>query len=139
MKYLIILISSFCLFSCSPQKRLERLLKRHPELLIDSVDTVKIPVLKTDSFIIRVDSLIKSDSIVYKDNGIKTVLCYLKDTINNIEYIKVHNTVIDTVIKVVKFPVFKKVENDNNFLYKFIFSIILGLLIVLLIFTPIRK
>ena len=92
--------------SCTPQKRLANLVKRHPELLRDTmitdIDTtfinipavhtdsvVHINTFKTDTIIIQKDRL-RIKTYVYKDSVFIEGECMgIKDTIVSIEEIRV--------------------------------------------------
>jgi len=115
MRYLFILMLFFV--SCSPQKRISRILKKHPELIY-MVDT-EITILDTivemdtfitqehkDSFIITTDTIIETDRIIIeriKDRFnviIKTDTFMRLDTMYYTKTIKVKGK----VIKVNRFP-----------------------------------
>lgn len=66
MKYLLILL---IFLSCSPQKRMSRLLKKHPELIstVDVDTTIRDTIIELDTFITkehRDSFIIKSDTII---------------------------------------------------------------------------
>ena len=80
--YLILLTFSFLLFSCSPQKRLHRLVTNHPEL--SRVDTIKIQ----DSVIVpgvKVDTVfhasVLKDTITITKEKLQIRLIEINDTI----------------------------------------------------------
>jgi len=68
--YFILLTLSFLLFSCSPQKRLHRLVKKHPELTrVDTIkiqDTIIVPGIKTDT--VFSSSLLNDTVTITKEN-----------------------------------------------------------------------
>jgi hypothetical protein len=70
------------LIACSPQKRLNRLINKHPELLETKIDTIVV----RDTIIIEnydttvLSKLIKSDSTIVIDNS-KVFLKYYYDTL----------------------------------------------------------
>jgi hypothetical protein len=70
------------LIACSPQKRLNRLIKKHPELLETKIDTIVV----RDTIVIEnydttvLSKLIKSDSTIVIDNS-KVFLKYYYDTL----------------------------------------------------------
>ena len=80
--YFSLLIFSFSLSSCSPQKRLSRLLKKHPELLIaDTIklkDTILIPGTKIDTFFHK--SALK-DTLKFSKEKLNLKLFEINDTI----------------------------------------------------------
>ena len=80
--YFSLFVFSFSLISCSPQKRLARLLKKHPELLIaDTIkikDTILVPGIKIDTFFHK--SALK-DTIKFSKEKLKLKLFEFNDTI----------------------------------------------------------
>ena len=69
MKHLLILLSTFLLFACSPQKRLNRLINKHAELL-----SIKDTVTVRDTFIVdgvKLDTIfqttITKDTVILKE------------------------------------------------------------------------
>lgn len=70
------------LIACSPQKRLNRLIDKHPELLETKIDTIVV----RDTIVIEnydttvLSKLIKSDSTIVIDNS-KVFLKYYYDTL----------------------------------------------------------
>jgi len=70
------------LIACSPQKRLNRLINKHPELLETKIDTIVV----RDTIVIEnydttvLSKLIKSDSTIVIDNS-KVFLKYYYDTL----------------------------------------------------------
>lgn len=98
-KLLLILLISFFLFSCSPTKRLARLVKNHPELV--SHDTI----FKSDTTIlngVQHDTIFRTqitkDTIIIKDKQL--TIKYYNDGKNT--YIKGE---CDTVFVIKKIPV----------------------------------
>lgn len=78
------------LISCSPQKRLNRLVKKHPELLtVDSL-TIKDTILYHDTFFVPgqiiTDSITINDlvamaeSLVYENDNMKLLITRLNDS-----------------------------------------------------------
>ena len=131
----IILILSLLLFSCSPQSRLNRLIKNHPELSIKDtvkvIDTLIIPELKFDT-VFRVTNNI--DTFYVDKENIKFQI------IKNDSIIKVKFFIpADTIIKTLTVPVEKiKVVKEDHFL-EWLKWIALSLGIVALIIFLLRK
>ncbi len=82
MRYLHSSILIFLLIACSPQKRLNRLINKYPELLETKIDTIVV----RDTIVIEnydttvLSKLIKSDSTIVIDNS-KVFLKYYYDTL----------------------------------------------------------
>ena len=99
MKYLLI---AFLFISCSSEKRIKRILNKHPELIsiidIDTVlsdtiyemDTIYTKEYK-DSFIINFDTIIETDRVIVERIrnkfivNIKEDTLYRSDTIHNLK------------------------------------------------------
>lgn len=129
-KFLIACLLVFFVFSCSPQKRLNRLHKKHPYLFntekIYVRDTVIIPATKFDTVFsnnfdtVRVlDSkheiiLIKKDSLIYLHSHI------FADTV-----------FFEKIIEVEKAQVIKKHNYDSLFKYIVLFMCLLLLFIII--------
>ena len=103
MKYFTLLILSFILLSCSPQKKLHRLLKKHPELL--KTDTIKI----NDSVFIpeiRIDTIFHysalKDTVVITKEKLKIKILEVNDTVFLDAEVKA-----DTVVLIKEIPVEK--------------------------------
>lgn len=137
MKKIISILFLAVLVSCSPQKRLNRLLKRHPELLsLETVtyrDTVVFQsfrhdtifstnfdtlVINTDRFEIE---LIKNDSLIYLSTLIKG------DTI-----------FIEKQIPVEKIKVLEQ-KKENTFFSKALLFMLVFSLLLLIIYTIFRR
>lgn len=102
MRKYIVLVLCLLLFSCSPQKKLRKLLKKHPELLnikdtveVVRTDTITIDRIETDtSFHSSVDSIIIEKEklrIVYRKirDSVYIKGEYLGDTIVRTDTVKV--------------------------------------------------
>lgn len=110
MKKLLLLLTTILLVSCSPQKRLAKLLKDHPELVksdtIKVRDTVIVPAIHTDTIlqntITRDTVVITKDKLVIKyfNNG-KTV--YLGGEVKKDTIIKEIPVIVNTVTPPVKY------------------------------------
>jgi len=131
MKYLLIVL---LLASCTPQKRLARLVKKHPELI--RVDTVTV----TDTFIVitprtQIDTFYSIKQlidtvVVSKDN--LTVKTYLK---NDTIYLDAKcDTIVIEKIREVKVPVQKIEVKEIPFWeskwFRFLFILIFVVLIL---------
>lgn len=77
---ILFLLALLC--ACSPQKRINRILNRHPELKRDTVltyyDTVKIPGFRTDTL---VNWHSTRDTIIINKNNIITKVFVHKDSV----------------------------------------------------------
>jgi len=135
MKYFFILISILAI-SCSPQKRLARLVHKHPELM--QMDTIHI----RDTFItkqVSIDTFFSSklDSFVI-----------VKDNIT-IKYIRQHDTIrisvtqpADTIIHLKSIPVQKvvvKIVKKPVPVWVFIVMGFLGLFFIITFINTFRK
>ena len=80
INFLLLLI--FILASCSPQKRLSRLVNHHPELkIVDTLhirDTIPIPRIQADT-LLHIDSLF--DTVTIKKDRLKVSVLRLRDTL----------------------------------------------------------
>ena len=96
----IILIVAVILVSCSPQKRLNRLIERNPELM--TVDTLRdtvtviVPEVKIDTFLTLTNLL---DTVYITEDRLKIKTILRNDTL----YIE-GECETDTVIKEIKVP-----------------------------------
>lgn len=100
--FIIVIIS----FSCSPQKRLTRLLRNHPEL-ITKVDSVTVK----DTFVVKEQHF---DTVI--SNYFDTARIYTTDSLVRVKLIKIHDSVKveiqlkgDTLIITKRVP-YKKIE-----------------------------
>lgn len=109
MRYLSLLLLVISIYSCSPSKRLSRLLKAHPELLTKDTlhihDTIKIESHSIDTTFIHTasnDTVVIEDSVMvikYVNNG-KTV--YLKGECKDREVIVEKKIPYDKIVAVTK-------------------------------------
>lgn len=104
MKNLLSVILICTLFSCSPEKRLARLIEKHPELVkrdtIWRSDTIRTQLVTKDT--VFNNAIIRDTVIVHKDNmTIKYVnngkTIYLKGTCDPITIIKKEPVYVNTV------------------------------------------
>lgn len=84
MKKLILIISALLLFSCSPQKKLQKLLNKYPELVAaDTVhfnDTVYTTAIKADSVFV-LDTINRTDTFTLEKEKLKVKVILQKDSI----------------------------------------------------------
>ncbi len=80
MKYAISIITFLLVFGCSPQKKLQRLIKKHPELI--KLDTIIVwdTIIIEDFVVDTITKMEYHDSTVVIDNS-KVYLKYFYDTI----------------------------------------------------------
>ncbi len=133
--FLLILL----LASCSPQRRLSRLLALHPELKTPDTlvlrDTIPIPQIQTDT-ILRLSTL--HDTVTIHKDHLQVKIHRLRDTI----YIQ-SKTLPDTIFITRRIPVqlIRYVQPDIlvNFIGKIPWLIIgLGILVILVIYIIAR-
>jgi len=129
--FLLILI----LASCSPQRRLSRLLALHPELKTPDTlvlrDTIPIPQIQTDT-ILRLSTL--HDTVTLHKDHLQVKIHRLHDTI----YIQ-SKTLPDTIIKTHRIPiqVIRYVQPDkvDNFISKIPWLVVgIGILVGLVVY-----
>ncbi len=127
--YLLIILTILLLFSCSPQRRLHRLITKHPELTqMDTIvftDTTIIPEIRIDTVIHH--SALRDTVIITKDK-LKLQLIEINDTI----YIEAYHEP-DTIIIIKEIPVERIIHKKpekwmkrvwRDFKFRFIFYII---------------
>ena len=135
IRYLIklILISSL-LFSCSPQKRLNRIIKNHPELL--AKDTIKIiDTVIVENYNYDTTTIIKTHDTTTIINNERVILRYFYDTLRQEIYHEVE-CIGDTIIKETFIPIEKIVYKELTWWQKYgtliiiIFLLLTGLLLL---------
>ena len=125
MKYYLIIL--LCIFaSCSPQKRINRLVKKHPHLIqkdtIKVIDTIIIESVQYDTNTIFIPH--KTVEVI---NNEKVRLQYRYDTITNHIYHEVECKG-DTLIRDVIVPVEKyNITNDYSFVKWIVVLLIFGM------------
>jgi hypothetical protein len=134
--YIKIILACLILFACTPQKRLNRLITRHPELLemdtIVVIDTVIIENYNYDT-----TTIIKLHDSTTVINNEKVILRYFYDTLREIIYHEVEclgDTVYTEKIITVEKAVFKELswwEKYREFIY-------IGLVLILTL-TVLKK
>ena len=140
----IIQIVLICLIvSCSPQKRLNRLVKKHPEL--SQIDTLNLVV--RDTIAIEKQSFDTTTQIIYHDsvtviNNERVILKYFYDTITQ-ELNHYLENKTDTIYteKIVNVPVDRVIVRELSWWdrYKEFIYIGLVLIMVLIILKKISK
>ena len=138
-----ILIVSILLIGCSPQKKLQRLIKKHPELVEVAFDTIKF----RDTIYIQnyihdtVNEIMFHDTTIIVNNE-KTFARYYYDTLRQEIYHEIECKG-DTVYyyKEIPFKVEKVVFKELSWWqkYKHIIYIILSLLIVLFLLKRFKE
>lgn len=128
MKYLLIIPFLFLLISCTPEKRIQRILRHHPELLISDTltirDTVIVPTIKADTSFILSNSI---DTFYLEKERLKIKIIKDHDTL------KVEGACVgDTVYIEKKVPYDKVVIKPQSFADKygefFMILIVLGVI-----------
>lgn len=106
-----LMILAMFLLSCGPQKRLNRLVKKHPELIrVDTIklsDTSFLPGTYTDTLISLLSSRV--DTIVITKNNIITKLYTHRDSI----FIS-SEALPDTIVKTISAPFTNIVVEEQN-------------------------
>jgi hypothetical protein len=80
MKYAISIITFLLVFGCSPQKKLQRLVKKHPELIKLDTIIIRDTIIIEDFVVDTITKMEYHDSTVVIDNS-KVYLKYFYDTI----------------------------------------------------------
>ena len=134
--YIKIILACLILFACTPQKRLNRLITRHPELLemdtIVVIDTVIIENYNYDT-----TTIIKFHDSMTVINNERVILRYFYDTLREVIYHEVEclgDTVYTEKIITVEKAVFKELswwEKYREFIY-------IGLVLILTL-TVLKK
>lgn len=139
IKVAILCLLLFLLFSCTPQRRLNRLLTKHPELLERDTIVVKDTVV-VENYNYDTTTIIRSHDTTTVINNERVVLKYYYDTLREVIYHEVEclgDTVyIETLVPVEK-AVFRELswwEKYKEFIY-----ISLVLLLVLIVLKKIGK
>lgn len=114
MKYLILILSFFLITSCSPQKRIQRILRHHPELLVKDTlivrDTVIVPTIKADTSFILSNSV---DTFYLEKERLKIKIIKDHDTL------KVEGACIGDTIYIEKKVFYNKVVVKETFWFKY--------------------
>lgn len=111
MYCLALIVITNVVWQCGAQKRLDRLVKRHPELI------VKDTAIVHDTFII--DNFIVDTTFIKNNTVIHDTVVFTKDKIQ-IKYYNYHDTIFisgkylgDTIVKIIKVPYDKIVVNQK--------------------------
>lgn len=128
----IIALFIYCLCSCTPQHRLNRLLDRHPYLRYEK-DTVTITDTTVHIYngfendtVFSIEKILK-DTVIHHYHNITTTM-YVTDTgfYHNIKA----DTIRDTIIKKIAVPVEKFVYQKNSNKWQFLWWIIPVLIVI---------
>lgn len=138
-RYIVKVIAVIILFSCSPQKRLNRLVKKHPSLVeldtIKIIDTVITPTIQHDTT--TVFKFSTHDTVI---NNEKVFLKYFYDTLTR----EIHHEYIcfgDTIIQEKIIPIEKIVYKELNWWEKYqslIYIFLIGF-VLLVIYKRLTK
>jgi hypothetical protein len=142
MKYIVIASFLLSLASCSPQKRFQRLIEKHPELIkeLDAKVTIRDTIVKTDTIFIKgavvetqvnIDSIIDKYTEVYDDSlvSISVSLDSLKQLKTKVHIKDRFFARTDTIYYEKEVIVPAKMIENKNWMYAFIVSwiVIIGL------------
>jgi len=129
-RHIVKVLAVILLFSCSPQKRLNRLVKKHPSLVeldtIKIIDTVITPTIQHDTT--TVFKVSTHDTVI---NNEKVFLKYFYDTLTreiHHEYICFGDTIIQEKIIPIEKIVYKEInwwEKYQSLIYIFIIGFVL--------------
>ena len=129
-RHIIQVLTVVLLFSCSPQKRLNRLVKKHPSLVeldtIKIIDTVITPTIQHDTT--TVFKVSTHDTVI---NNEKVFLKYFYDTLTreiHHEYICFGDTIIQEKIIPIEKIVYKEInwwEKYQSLIYIFLIAFVL--------------
>lgn len=127
MRYIVFIL---ILFSCSPEVRMKRLIRKHPDLVkVDTltvIDTTIIAGSKKDTLFPHT-----ADTIFLKDG--KTIVKYFYNTIEKTNYLSTE-TKPDTIIKPIKVEVEKVVyQKDYSDLWKIFVGIIILVVVIIIV------
>ena len=138
-RHIIQVLTVVLLFSCSPQKRLNRLVKKHPSLVeldtIKIIDTVITPTIQHDTT--TVFKVSTHDTVI---NNEKVFLKYFYDTLTreiHHEYICFGDTIIQEKIVPIEKVVYKELDWWEK--YQSLIYIGLALFVLLVIYKRLTK
>ena len=127
MKQILILAMVIC--SCSPQQRLQRLIKKHPELISTQIITLHDTIVHNDTFVLKQ----KIDSFVIKtDTVIETKSFYITKYRDVLKIVSKPDTVIlnDTIFytKTIQAPYIETKQRDSlqHLFYAILFLLMVG-------------
>lgn len=128
----------FALISCSPEKKLQRLVKKHPELLKkDTIyihDTILTKEIKTDTFFVSKKT---TDTFYLDKEKLKIQIIRQRETIRVSAQVKQDTIFIEKKIPVEKIHV--KYDYINPLLNKIMLLSLLLLIILILLLYDKRK
>jgi len=132
--YIVQVLTVILLVACSPQKRMNRLIKKFPHLTESKIDTIRI----IDTFVVEqfdttlINNFTARDCVIVINNN-RVSLAYQYDTITNeiIHTIKLPN---DTIFKekIIPFEVEKVVYKEISWWEKYQSLIYIGLALFVL-------
>lgn len=138
MRKIALLLTLITLFSCSPQRRLNRLVRKHPELiqvdtlLIRDTVTITIPSVKMDTFT-TIQELKTVDTIYFDRDFVHVKVWERNDTV----YVSTKtDPIYKTVFRYIKVPV-KNIVVDEKWtlqqwlgLTAFLFGLLICFIVV---------
>ena len=126
---LIVVVCLILLAGCSPQKKLQRLIKKHPELVRDTT------IQDIDTFIINVPK-VSNDTVINLHSVTHDTLILEKERLRIQTYYNHHTDslyiygeceeIIDTVTRTEQIKVPYVVNNEDKFPWKWLILIISG-------------
>ena len=131
IKVTILFLLLYFLFSCTPQRRLNRLLTNHPELLEKDTIVVRDTVV-VDNYNYDTTTIIRSYDTTTVINNERVVLKYYYDTLREI----IHHDVEclgDTVYIETLVPIEKAVYKELSWWQKYKEFIYIGLFLILVL------
>ena len=131
IKVTILFLLLYFLFSCTPQRRLNRLLTKHPELLERDTIVVKDTVI-VDNYNYDTTTIIRSYDTTTVINNERVVLKYYYDTLREVIYHEVE-CLGDTVYIETLVPIEKAVYKELSWWQKYKEFIYIGLFLILVL------
>ena len=132
--YIVQILAVILLFACSPQKRMNRLIKKFPHLTETKIDTIRL----IDTFVVQqydttlINNVIKQDCVIVINNE-RVKISYKYDTIKEqiIHSVKLPN---DTIYKekIIPIEVEKVVYKEISWWEKYQSLIYIGLALFVL-------
>lgn len=128
---ILFIICVILLVGCSPQRKLSRLIKKHPELVrdttIEDIDTffINVPKVTTDT-IFSINSITHDTMIIQKERlRIKT---YYNHTTDSLYIFGECDEIIDTIIQTetIKVPYIVNKEETNYLKWIILLALVLG-------------
>lgn len=133
MKIIFLLITLLLLFGCTPQQRLQRLVKKHPELITtDTIkDTTIVPGWQYDTIV----QFGETDTVVVTKEG-TTVTIYKWNTDSIFVEVEAEP---DTIFKEIPCPQIMPLEAKDEWYIKFWWIVLLIFVAVLFILNKVFK